>query len=108
MRRDLHRRFLVVEQDSVDLGRDAELRETGARLLREVVRHLEVDVIRRRVVRPRPTLIDDRRQFLGDVEREAVVPAVIEPGLQLLAGVVIKNIDIQLSLLCETGKRPCS
>lgn len=99
VRGDLHGGFLVLEEHPVEVGWDAELREARPRLPRQVVRHFQVDVVRRRVLGPRPTLVDNRRQFLRDVEAEPVAPAVVEPALEFLAGVVVEHIDVQFALL---------
>jgi hypothetical protein len=44
---DLHRRLLELEELVAEVAGDAELGQAGARLLGEVVGHLEVDVIGR-------------------------------------------------------------
>ena len=44
---DLDRRRLELEQLVAEVARDAELGKPGARLLRQVVGHLDVDVVRR-------------------------------------------------------------
>ena len=47
VRGDLHGGRLEVEQPVAELARNAELGQAGARFLRQVVGHLEVDVVRR-------------------------------------------------------------
>ena len=74
-------------------------------LLGQVVGHLEVNVVGRKGF-PRAQLssmIAD--QVVGNVEAPAVVPAILEPAGQLVAGVVVENIDIQLPLVRQAGKR---
>jgi len=70
-----------------------------SRLLREVVGHLDVDMMRRNWHWPRPALIDDIGDFFRDVQAPFIIPAFIEPSRQLLAGVVICNVHVQLTLL---------
>ena len=50
-----------------------------------------------------PAFVDDVRKFIGDVDTPAVAPAILEPIHQLVAGVVLKYIDIQLALPGESG-----
>src|SRR5207253_245678 len=68
-------------------------------LARQVVGDLQIDEIRIYQVRPRPTLIYCVGQVRADIETPLVSPAVIKPFLQLVAGIVVENVDIQLTLL---------
>ena len=76
----------------------------AARFLREVIGHFEVDIIGRKQLFARPAFVDDLGQFLRDIEAPAIVPAVVEPRLQLLAGVVVEDIDVQLALARQPGE----
>ena len=74
-------------------------------LLGQVVGHLQIDVVGRDELLACPALVDDVDQFLGDVDAPAVVPAVLEPLGQLLAGVMVDHVDVQLALLRKSGQR---
>ncbi len=69
---DLDSRLLELEQSVAEVGGNAELVETGASFLGQVIRHLHIDVIGRNRLRSRPTGVDDLDQFLRDVDAEAV------------------------------------
>ncbi len=83
----------------------AELADAFARLLGEVVRHLQVDVERRNERLARPAFLDDLRQLRADVHAPAVGPAILEPAGELGDGVAIEDINVQLALLHEAGQR---
>ena len=100
---DLHRRGLKVEQGGAEVARDAELGQAGARLLRQVVGHLDVDVVRRNRRVARPTRVDDLRQFVRDVHAPAVGPACLEPAGQLPTGVVVQHVDVEFALPRQAG-----
>ena len=80
MCRDLHGRDLEVEEHVSEVLRNAELGEPVARFLRQVVRHLEVDVVGCEGLLARPALLDDLDQLVGDVDAPAILPAVLEPA----------------------------
>src|ERR1700674_1999746 len=80
------------------------LGESSPRLLGKVVRHLQINVIWGKRLFSCPTVIDDLDQFIRDVEAPLIAPAILEPLLQLVAGVLIEDIDIQFSLLRKTGE----
>jgi hypothetical protein len=44
------------------------------------------------------------RQLFRYVDAPAVFPAFLEPACELLAGVMVENIDVQLALLAESGE----
>ena len=102
---DLHGRRLVIEQPVAEDGGDLELVEAGAGLTREVPRHLQVDVVRRNQLLARPALLDDLRQLLGDVDAVGVVPTILEPGGELVGGVLVQHVDVQLALSGKAGER---
>ena len=52
----------------------------------------------------RPTLLDNRDQFLGNVNTETVLPPVFEPLLELECGVVVENVHVQLALSRKAGE----
>ena len=96
---DLDGGGLEVEQCAVEDGGDAEFRQSGPRLLCEVVGHLEIDVVRLQQALAGPAFVDDGRQLLGDIDAPAVVPAVIEPRGQLVACIVLQHINVEFALL---------
>ena len=98
VRGNLDRRRLELEQPIAEVSWNPELGQAGAGFMREVIRHLEIDVIGRNQLAPRPTLLDDRDQFLRNVGAVAVVPAVLEPPAQLAARILVEHVDVQLAL----------
>ena len=101
---DLDGGLLEFEELVAEVAGDAELGQTGAGLLGQVIGHLDVDVVRRNRFRARPTLVDDLDQFFGDVDAQPVVPAVLEPLGQLVAGVVVQHVDVEFALLGQAGE----
>ena len=93
-----HSRFLKVKKDVLELPRNMELRESRASFLRQVIRHLNIDVVGRNQSLASPAFLNDLNQFLGDVEAEAIIPAIIEPLREFLRGIVIKNVNIEFPL----------
>ena len=100
---DLDRRHLKIEEGVAEDGGDAKFQQAGARLLGQVIGHLEVNVIGRDQAIRRPTGVDDGGQFLGDVDTPALMPAVLEPVGQFGAGIMVQDIDVQLPLAGEPG-----
>src|SRR5207244_1273738 len=80
------------------------LRQPGSCLLRQVVRDLEVDVVRRDRFLARPALFDHLDQLVADVNRPAVVPPILEPSGELLRGVVLQDVYVEFTLARETWK----
>ena len=105
VRGDLHGGGLEVEEPVSEVPGNAELRQPGPRLLRQVVRHLDVDVMRRDRFLPRPAPPDDRGQLVRYVDAPAVVPALLEPRRELFAGVVVEHVDVELALTGQPGLR---
>ena len=104
VRGDLYCRGLKLEQPVAEVPRDPELGQAGARLVREVIRHLEIDVVGRDQIVARPALFDDVDQLARDVDAVAVVPALLEPLAQLGAGVLVEHVDVQLALAGQPGE----
>ena len=104
MGRYLDRLRLEVEQPVAEHLGNPELGKTGAGFVREVVGHLEVDVVGRYQRLPRPALFDDLKQLVCDVNAEAVGPPVLEPPLELESGIVVEHVHVQLALPGETGE----
>jgi hypothetical protein len=104
VRRDLDGGDLEVEQVLPKTG-NAEFGKAGPCFLSQVIGHLEIDVVRRHQAFACPAFVDDVGQFLGDVDAPAVGPAVLEPIDQLVAGIVLQHIDVQLALLGKAGQR---
>ena len=84
---------------------DAVLDDSFTRLLGKVVRHLDVDMVRRNGLLACPALLDDFRDFLGNIETPFVVPAFVKPFGEFLAGVVVHHIDVEFALFGESGER---
>ena len=101
---DLDGGHLEFKELVAEVAGDAKLGETGSGLLGQVIGHLDVDVIRRNQLSACPALVDDLDQFLGDIDAEPVIPAVLEPLGQLIAGIMVENIHIQFSLLRQSGE----
>ncbi len=76
-----HCRSLKGEQLITEILRNLELRKPGPSFLRQVVRHVQVDVIRRERLFVCPTRVDDLDQFFGNVDAPGVKPLIFEPGL---------------------------
>ena len=76
---DLDGIFLELHQLAIEHLRNAELADTLARFARQVIRHLQIDVIGRHGLFTRPALLDDSGQIVGNVDAPGVVPARIEP-----------------------------
>ena len=93
---------LEVEQPVAEHLGNPELGETRARLVREVIGHLEVDVVGRYQCFTCPTVLDGLKQFVCDVSAEVVGPPVLEPLLELESGVVVEHVHVQLALPGES------
>src|SRR5437879_4502225 len=104
MGRNLNGRLLKVEEFIAEVAWYAKLSQPGARLLREMISNLHIDVIRRDQIFASPALIDDFNQLVRDVDAPAVVPPIFKPGGQLVAGVVIEHIDIKFALTREPSE----
>ena len=98
VRCDLHGGRLVREQDLLQVLRNPEFTHPGAGLAGQVVGHLQVDVVRLVPLLARPALVDDLREFQGDIDGPAVRPAVLEPLRELLRGVGVNHVHVQLTL----------
>jgi len=61
-------------------------------------------VIRRYQPRAGPALVDDVGQFPGDIDTPAVMPALLEPAGQFVAGDVFQHVDIQFALPGQSGQ----
>jgi len=67
-----------------------------------MVSHLEVDEIRRHDLSPSPALLYDLEQLCCDVEAEPVIPTIFEPGRELIARVVVKDVEVEVALNRES------
>src|ERR1035441_251028 len=81
-----------------EIFRDTIANDSFPRFLREMVSHFDVDVMRWNRFWTCPALVDDVRNFDGNIQTPLVAPSVIEPPGQLLAGIVVSHIDVQLAL----------
>ena len=52
-----------------------------------------------------PSCVDDLDQFLRDVDAEAVIPAILEPLGELIAGIVVQHVDVQFAMIGQAGER---
>ena len=100
---DLDGGGLEVKQGIAEVGGDAKFGEAGARLLGEVVGDLDVYVVRVDKFLARPAFVDDGGQLFGYIDAPAVIPAFFEPAGELVAGVMVEDVDVQLALSGEAG-----
>ena len=99
----LHGLSLKFEKRVAEVSRDGELADAGLRLARQVVGHLQIDVVRREHLLSRPALVDNAREFGADIDAETIVPAVFKPCLELEAGIVLEDVEVELALLNQAG-----
>ncbi len=102
---DLDRRLLEVEEQPVDVLRDTELRQAGPSVPRQVPGDLQVHVERRDDPLRGPRLVDRAHQLLREVERESVAVAIVEPPRELVAGVDVQHVDVELALPRQPRER---
>ena len=102
-RSKLDRGYLKSEEPGPKIFRYAKLNKPLTSILAKVVGDLDVDVIRRDLSLARPALVDDARQFVGDVQAPDVIPALFKPGCQFAARVAIHHIDVQFALVLQAG-----
>src|SRR5262249_17761228 len=93
---------LELEEMAGEVGGKAKLVQACAGFLRQVVRDLQVDQVRRQRLLAGPALLDDLQEFRRDVETPAIVPAVLKPPCELGARVLFDDVDVELALLCES------
>ena len=101
---NLHRPLLKLEQHTLKLRRDPYIADTGLRLARQLIRELQIDLIRRRPRLARPALVDQLRQLTADVETEAVAPVPLEPCPERIARRAVDQLDVELALPREPGE----
>lgn len=92
MSRDLDRGHLEIEELVPEVTGNPELRQPGPRLLGEVIGHLEVNIVWWKGFFTRPAFVDDLQELSRNVNAPAVVPAILEPLSQFLAGVLVHTI----------------
>jgi hypothetical protein len=85
---------LEFEEFIAEILWDSELDEAFARFLAEMVCHFYVYVVRRNGNVAGPTLLDHFDKVFGNIDAPAIVPAVVKPGGEFGAGVVVGDIDI--------------
>ena len=105
MSSDFDRGLLELEECVAEVIGNTKLVEPGSCLLRQVIRRFDVNVVRGDRFRPRPTIVNDIDKLGRDVVAEVIRPTVLEPAGELLAGIVVEHIDIQLALLREARQR---
>ena len=100
---DLDGGRLEFEEGIAEIGGDAKFGEAGARLLGKMVGDLDVDVVRGDQLLACPTFVDDGGKLFGDVDAPTVVPTLFEPVGELVAGIMVEDVDVQLALTGEAG-----
>ena len=105
MRRLLDRRRLIVQQLLFEFARQADLAQARPRLAREMPGDLDVKLPGgRQSLAGSPALLDDIDQVVRNVDAPAVMPAFVEPGLQLGAGILVGELGVQLALALQAGQ----
>ena len=105
MRGDLHGGHLEVEEFAAKVLWDAKFRQPGSRFPREMVRDLDVDMVRRDRLFSRPTLVDNLGECIGYIHAPAVMPAVFKPLGEFFAGVPVEHVNIEFALPRQSGER---
>ena len=105
MRGDFYGGRLKVKEFVAEVFGDTKFGQPGAGFLREVVRHFDVDVIRRDQVFACPTLVENFDQLVGDLDAPAVVPSVFKPLGEFLARVVVQHVHVQFPLARQPRER---
>lgn len=103
--RDLYCRRLIVEQFPLKYLRQLELCKPCPRLLRQVVRHFEVDMVRRDRFFSRPRFLDHLYQIVADVQTPFIRPPILEPFRKFRRRVTVQNVDVQFALSLKPRKR---
>ena len=96
---------LKFQQGAAHIRRDGELGQSGTGFFRQVIGHLDVNLIGRRTFRPRPTFVNHLDEFLGDVHAPMVFPAIFKPACEFFGGVVVEDIHVEFALMRQTRKR---
>ena len=94
----LHGLFLKFKELISEILRDTIANDSFPRFLGEMVSHFDVDVVRWNRLWTCPALVNDVCNFVGNVQTPLVAPPVVEPPGQLLAGIVIRYINVQFAL----------
>jgi len=63
-----------------------------------MVCHFGVDMIGRDRFLTGPALFYGFNEFGGDVDAEAVLPSILEPLFEFLAGIYVEDIDVKFTL----------
>ena len=95
---------LVIKQAISEFRRDTKFRQSGARLLRQMIGHLDVNIIWRKRDFARPAFFDDLHQLGGNVHAPFVVPRSSNHLVEFLRGVMVKHIHVQFALIRQAGK----
>ena len=101
--RDLHRGRLERQQFGLHRGGQPELHQPLAGLLRQVVRHLEVDEVRVELGLRGPRSGDRLAERHVHRDAQRVVPASLEPRRQLGGGVAVDHVGAEFALLAQAG-----
>lgn len=99
--------FLKIEQGCPFLHKDARQAKGAfsfAGFFREVLCDLEIDEIRAYQLGARPTLLNQLSERIGQIESQFVLPALIEPLLEFLRGILLDHIHIEFPLLGKSRK----
>lgn len=89
MRRNFDCRRLKLEEFVAELAWNSELGNARARLLREMVRHVHIDMVRRNRFLARPRLLDDFHQLFRNVQAPMLTKFLRESLSQAQRGLVV-------------------
>ena len=96
--RDLDGTFLELEQVSLKPCRQPKLAQAGTRFSAQVISDVEINMVWRDRLDPRPTALDDVGEIGRYVQGPALCPAGIEPLGEFVRRHVVKHIDVELAL----------
>ena len=101
--RQFDRHFLEFEEFASKIRRNRKIVRAFDRLARNVIRALNVNLVRRGAV-ARPTLGDNVGQRIADIDAPFVFPTGVEPARKFRRRVAVQDIDIQFALFFQTGE----
>lgn len=95
--------LLEIKKFLLEYRRQCKFLYSVACLFAEMVGNFEIDMIRWNQFLCRPAFVYGFDKFIGNLNAETVVPAVIEPFVELLSLVTVTKLGIKFSLLGKTG-----
>ncbi len=99
MSSNFHGSFLEFKKLIAKVLWNLELGQSSAGFLGQTIGNLEINMIWRNQIFTSPTGFNNLNQFVGNVYAPTICPPLLEPLCQFCASIVIKNINIQFSLL---------